>query len=478
MSRRVYLHIGAPKTGTTYLQDRLALNAGEPRRATTCTSRPGHRCQPGLFHFRAALDLIARTGAGQPGHADGQLGRPGQRVRRRTRHRDHQPRDPRAGAGPSRSRGRWPTSPAARCTSSTPPATSPGRSRPSGRRASSRAASGRYRRFLAGASAAARPWFCRAFDLPDVLGTWGAGLPPERVHVVTVPQRRRAADGDLLWQRFCAASASTRPGRRSTATAPTPRSASPRPRCCASSTGGIDRATRREADVRRADPRDARPGAAGQAATRPGPAAPGALRLGRGAGRALARVARAAAASTSSATSTTCGRCRPADGRAVARPRPGPAQAAARRRARRAGRDDRGGRPPARPRAPAGRPGPRAAPRGCAGRDRVDEDTPAYAGPGAGWPTCAPAAHALARLAGRRPAAGRPAVPARRPAARAAAPAQPAGRPSDRRARRPGARPPRAPGRGRPGPRAGRRRRPARVRPAAGRPRATCPTTS
>jgi hypothetical protein len=29
VSRRVYLHIGAPKTGTTYLQDRLSLNAKE-----------------------------------------------------------------------------------------------------------------------------------------------------------------------------------------------------------------------------------------------------------------------------------------------------------------------------------------------------------------------------------------------------------------------------------------------------------------
>jgi hypothetical protein len=29
MSRVVYLHVGAPKTGTTYLQDRLALNRGD-----------------------------------------------------------------------------------------------------------------------------------------------------------------------------------------------------------------------------------------------------------------------------------------------------------------------------------------------------------------------------------------------------------------------------------------------------------------
>ncbi|HEX5404481.1 MAG TPA: hypothetical protein VFX16_19515 [Pseudonocardiaceae bacterium] len=36
-------------------------------------------------------------------------------------------------------------------------------------------------------------------DLPQVLRTWGAGLPPERVHVVTVPPRGSATD--LLWQR-------------------------------------------------------------------------------------------------------------------------------------------------------------------------------------------------------------------------------------------------------------------------------------
>ena len=43
MSRSVYLHIGAPKTGTTYLQDRLTLNADDAGRATTSLSRPGRR---------------------------------------------------------------------------------------------------------------------------------------------------------------------------------------------------------------------------------------------------------------------------------------------------------------------------------------------------------------------------------------------------------------------------------------------------
>jgi hypothetical protein len=50
------------------------------------------------------------------------------------------------------------------------------------------------------------PWFFRAFDLPSVLGTWGAFLPPERVHVVTVPQGRPAPGAeDVLWLRMCAA---------------------------------------------------------------------------------------------------------------------------------------------------------------------------------------------------------------------------------------------------------------------------------
>ncbi|WP_141578669.1 hypothetical protein [Actinomadura sp. WMMA1423] len=40
-------------------------------------------------------------------------------------------------------------------------------------------------------------------DPVAVLGRWGEGLPPERVHVVTLP--RPGAPRDLLWRRFCAA---------------------------------------------------------------------------------------------------------------------------------------------------------------------------------------------------------------------------------------------------------------------------------
>lgn len=37
-------------------------------------------------------------------------------------------------------------------------------------------------------------------DLPVVLANWSAGLPPERVHVITVPPR--GASSDLLWHRY------------------------------------------------------------------------------------------------------------------------------------------------------------------------------------------------------------------------------------------------------------------------------------
>jgi hypothetical protein len=59
-----------------------------------------------------------------------------------------------------------------------------------------------YRQFL-NKSERGRSWFYRAFDLPTVLGTWGAGLPPERIHVLTVPQP--GSTGDTLWDRFCRA---------------------------------------------------------------------------------------------------------------------------------------------------------------------------------------------------------------------------------------------------------------------------------
>ncbi|MFA1550853.1 hypothetical protein [Actinomadura chokoriensis] len=43
-------------------------------------------------------------------------------------------------------------------------------------------------------------WFWQVHDIPDVLGRWSPHVPPERVHVLTVPGRD--APRGLLWERF------------------------------------------------------------------------------------------------------------------------------------------------------------------------------------------------------------------------------------------------------------------------------------
>ena len=65
MTRVVHLHIGAPKTGTTYLQDRLDLNLASLARhgVTIPAPRSGHS---DVFHFRAALDLLLERARREP----------------------------------------------------------------------------------------------------------------------------------------------------------------------------------------------------------------------------------------------------------------------------------------------------------------------------------------------------------------------------------------------------------------------------
>src|SRR5215210_9373909 len=60
MPRAVYLHVGAPKTGTTYLQDRLSANRGP-------LAKHGVTYPTGLRRdmFAPALDLIDLPWGGQ-----------------------------------------------------------------------------------------------------------------------------------------------------------------------------------------------------------------------------------------------------------------------------------------------------------------------------------------------------------------------------------------------------------------------------
>ena len=43
-------------------------------------------------------------------------------------------------------------------------------------------------------------WFWGAQEIPDILDRWGHDLPPERVHLVTVPPP--GGPKQLLWKRF------------------------------------------------------------------------------------------------------------------------------------------------------------------------------------------------------------------------------------------------------------------------------------
>jgi hypothetical protein len=204
MSRRVYVHIGAPKTGTTYLQDRLGRNVKElaahdvhiPTRAPLMSS--------GMFHFRAALDLLGQDWGGASGHADGAWDAMVRRVRRAsgTSIFSHEIL---AAAAPE---------PVARLKQDLDgtelhvvySARDLARQAPAGWQESvKQGRKWKFGRYLTRVREG-RSWFARAFDLPTVLSTWGNGLAPEHVHVVTVPPAAAVeADPDLLWHRFCRA---------------------------------------------------------------------------------------------------------------------------------------------------------------------------------------------------------------------------------------------------------------------------------
>jgi len=205
MSRRVYVHIGAPKTGTTYLQDRLGRNLKElaahdvlfPTRPTVTSA--------GTFHFRAALDLLDQDWGGTPGHAEGAWDAMVRRVRRANgtviiSHEILAPALPEHVARLKSDLGGGDTE-----IHVVYSARDLARQVPAGWQESvKQGRRWRYGRYLARVRQG-RSWFARAFDLPTVLATWGNGLPPEQVHVVTVPQPVADADPDVLWHRFCRA---------------------------------------------------------------------------------------------------------------------------------------------------------------------------------------------------------------------------------------------------------------------------------
>ena len=195
----VYVHIGAPKTGTTYLQDRLTLNRRRLAREGVQVPTRNMWTPPAMAHFRAALDLLGQDWGGHPGHAKGWWP-PMAREMRKSSGTVVFSHEILAPAPPGK---------IARLMNDLEgcevhvvySARDLARQLPAAWQESVKQGRGwRFQRFL-NAAEEGNPWFMRAFDLPTVLNNWSRNLPPERVHVVTVPPA--GADPDELWLRFC-----------------------------------------------------------------------------------------------------------------------------------------------------------------------------------------------------------------------------------------------------------------------------------
>lgn len=208
-AQRVYLHVGAPKSGTTYLQARLAANARSLAAQGLQVPTTRRTVPRARAHFQAALDLLGQDWGGPPGHAAGAWPRlldavdpdvpavvvsheilapaPPTVVRRALADLAGARGTPGAGSGTREVHlvltAREPAGAFASAWQE---------SLKQGRRWS-------LARFLDLAESR-RGWWYHALDLPSVLATWAADLPPERVHLVTVPPV--SGGQDELWRRF------------------------------------------------------------------------------------------------------------------------------------------------------------------------------------------------------------------------------------------------------------------------------------
>lgn len=196
--RRVFLHVGAPKSGTTYLQERFSAN-----RKLLADQGLFYPDTPNGNHFYPALDVIEREWAGELDRARGRW--------------DHLVADAnRAGsdvlvsheilaAATPEQVGRVFRSFADAEVHVVLTARDLARQFPAEWQESvkhrSRATYNRFaRRVMRSARSHPDLWFWRVQSIPDVLTRWGTGLPPGQVHVVTVPPA--GSDPDVLWQRF------------------------------------------------------------------------------------------------------------------------------------------------------------------------------------------------------------------------------------------------------------------------------------
>jgi hypothetical protein len=201
MARVVYLHVGAPKTGARRLQDRLYRN-----RETLARYDVQYPVGVSGSMLEAAIDLVDIPWGGLREGAHGEWANLVGRVRRASGQVIISHEALAAAQSPLVARAMADLEPAevhlvysARDLARQIPAE--WQDGVTHRRQKS------FAKFLETVRRAprrgARLWFWRVQGLPDVLNRWAYNLPPEHVHLVTVPQEDEPRDE--LWRRYCEA---------------------------------------------------------------------------------------------------------------------------------------------------------------------------------------------------------------------------------------------------------------------------------
>ena len=201
MARKVIVHIGAPKTGTSFVQDLLF--GSRERLAARGLCYPAERFDE---HFLAALDLMQLSWGGLEREAVGAWDRLAGHVRdwRGTAIVSHEilataSRAQVARALASLDSGGTEIHVVLSARDLVRQIPAEWQENVKHRRTTS------YADFLAHLRDPSRQqgvasWFWGVQEVPDILDRWGSTLPKERVHLVTVPPA--GAPRDLLWQRF------------------------------------------------------------------------------------------------------------------------------------------------------------------------------------------------------------------------------------------------------------------------------------
>jgi hypothetical protein len=201
MARKVIVHVGAPKTGTSFVQDLLF--ASRARLGAMGICYPADRFDA---HFLAALDLMQLTWGGLEREAVGAWDRLAAQVREwpdtaivsheilATASRAHVAR-----ALESLSTGDTEIHVVLTARDLVRQIPAEWQENVKHRRIV------KYADFLAHLQDPSRQqgvasWFWGVQEVPDILDRWGSTVPRERVHLVTVPPA--GAPHDLLWQRF------------------------------------------------------------------------------------------------------------------------------------------------------------------------------------------------------------------------------------------------------------------------------------